>query len=265
MLESNVHDAWSSGDSYELYMGRWSRQIAALFLDWLAAPTGLDWLDVGCGTGALTQTILERRSPHTVTGIDASEGFIDHARRTTSDARAKFEVGSADALPLDDESFDAAVSGLVLNFVPDCENALAEMRRVVKPKGLIAFYVWDYPGGGLGFLNRFWKVATRLDADAEGFAEDKRFPFCTRDGLEKLCLSAGLEGAEIVPIEVPTVFETFEDYWRPFTLGAGPAPGYVAGLDDAMRNALHDALEADLGAGRIDLVARAWAVQDVRR
>jgi ubiquinone/menaquinone biosynthesis C-methylase UbiE len=258
------HDAWQAGDSYDLYMGRWSRQVAPRFLDWLGAPSGGDWLDVGCGTGALSAAILQRCAPATLLAIDPSEGFIARARTNVPDTRATFRVGDAQAVPADDASKDAIVSALVLNFVPDRAKALAEMKRVARPGAVIGFYVWDYPGGGIALMRHFWNAASALDPKAQDLTEDKRFPFCTQQGVADLARKAGLAAVECVPIEVPTVFKDFDDYWRPFTLGAGPAPGYCTSLPPDARERLRKKLDEDLpraADGSIPLTARAWAVK----
>jgi ubiquinone/menaquinone biosynthesis C-methylase UbiE len=140
----NQSDAWSSGGAYESYMGRWSRPVAQEFLAWLEVPAEGRWLDVGCGTGALSQAILEMASPREVRGIDPSPGFVDYARKQAKDRRARFEVGDAQALPYSKATFEAVVSGLVLNFVPEPATAVAEMARVAVPGGTVAAYVWDY-------------------------------------------------------------------------------------------------------------------------
>ena len=260
------HDAWQAGDSYDLYMGRWSRQIAPLFLDWVAARDGLDWLEIGCGTGALSAAILARCNPKSLLAIDPSEGFLDKARANVPDDRVVFEVGDAQALAAQSASRDVVVSGLVLNFVPDRERALAEMKRVGRAGATVAFYVWDYPGGGVAFMRAFWNAATALDPDARDLTEDRRFPFCTRDGLTSLAAAAGLASVACTALEAATVFESFEDFWHPFTLGAGPAPGYCVKLDPAarerLRMALHDTL-ARQEDGSIRLKARAWAIKGV--
>jgi SAM-dependent methyltransferase len=156
------------------------------------------------------------------------------------------------------------VSALVLNFVPDMSKALSEMKRVVRPGGMIAFCVWDYPGHGMGFMRAFWNAAIVLDPSASGFAEDKRFPFCTPDQLIELVSKTGLHSAECTAIEFPTVFKDFNDFWHPFTLGAGPAPGYCVSLPDAAREKLRMKLESDLprgDSGTISLNARAWVIK----
>jgi SAM-dependent methyltransferase len=155
-------------------MGRWSRRIAPHVLDWLGRPDGLDWMDVGCGTGALSAAIVGRCSPRSVIGIDPSDGFVATARSMVPDRRADFLVGDAQALPAAAASRDIVASALMLNFVPDKPRALAEMKRVVRPGGMIAFYVWDYPGGGIELIREFWDAAIALDAAASALAEDRR-------------------------------------------------------------------------------------------
>jgi SAM-dependent methyltransferase len=262
MSETAKHDAWSAGQNYEHYMGRWSRQIAGRFIDWLQPPRNVDWLDIGCGTGALSQTILDRAKPKSLTGIDPSDGFVDHSSRTIGDERAGFKIGGAEEIPLDANSVDVVASALVLNFVPDKPKAFAEMRRVVRPGGLISFYVWDYPGGGMGFIDAFWNAAAEVDSNASELDEGQRFPFCTLEGLRQLCHVAGFEHAQIVPLEVETIFPTFEDFWQPFTLGAGPAPGYNLSISEEARSDLKAELRSRLDTGgEVVLPARAWAVK----
>src|SRR5260221_2875610 len=146
MSDAKPTDNWASGEAYEPYVGRWSRLVAREFLNWLAMPPGCRWLDVGCGTGALSQAILQFAAPKEVKGIDESQGFVDYAREQVKDARASFEVADAQALPVEKGSYDAAVSGLVLNFVPQQDRMIGEMARVTKPGGVVGLYVWDYAG-----------------------------------------------------------------------------------------------------------------------
>jgi ubiquinone/menaquinone biosynthesis C-methylase UbiE len=264
MAQTARHDAWQAGDSYDQYMGRWSRQVAPQFLDWLNLPGGLDWLDIGCGTGALSAAIVARCNPKSLFSIDPSEGFLAQAQANVPDRRVTFQVADAQALPLGAASKDVVVSALVLNFVGDKQQALTEMKRVGRVGGSIGFYVWDYPGGGVEFMHAFWRAATALDPAAADLTEDKRFPFCTREGLIDLVRSAGLTSVDLTSIEVATVFGDFEDYWRPFTLGAGPAPGYCVSLAPEARQRLKQSLQEDLPAradGSIHLKARALAVR----
>lgn len=267
MADSQPDDAWHAGDRYEAYMGRWSRRVAPRFLDWLDAPAGADWIDVGSGTGALSAAILAQCDPRSTIGIDPSEGFVDTARLLQPDPRANFRVGDAQALPVGDATCDVAASALVLNFVPDRAKALSEFLRVVRPGGRIAFYVWDYPGDGVELISRFWGAATALDPKAADLDEARRFPFCTRQGLEALARDAGLGRVETTPIEIATVFADFADYWRPFMSGTGPAPGYCMSLEPAARDRLRQRLAESLpkaGDGSIHLSARAWALKATR-
>jgi SAM-dependent methyltransferase len=264
VTDASRHDAWSAGDAYEQYMGRWSRGIARQFLDWMSPSDGLTWVDVGCGTGALSASILERCGPGSLIGIEPSPAFLALARNRIADGRARFEQGDAQALPIGDRTQDVVVSGLVLNFVPDRNLALAEMKRVVRPGGTVAFYVWDYPGGGLEFLRAFWTAASELDPKAADLSEDQRFPFCQGQPLCDIAEASGLMDVAFDAIEAPTIFRDFEDFWRPFTLGAGPAPGYCSSLSERDREALRERLDASLprsGDGSIMLKARAWAVR----
>ena len=264
MSTSTRHDAWQAGDNYDVYMGRWSRQIAYRFLTWLNPVEKLDWLDVGCGTGALSSAIQKQCRPKSVLSIDRSADFIAKARENVNDERVEFRLGDAQALNLLPGSRDIAVSGLVLNFVPDRAKALAEMKRVARPGGTVAFYVWDYPAGGLEFLRIFWTAAIALDPSAQDLKEGSRFPFCTPDGLVQLSEDAGLVKLSYTAIEVPTLFKDFEDFWRPFTLGAGPAPGYCTSLKPDAQERLRAKLRSTLPIaedGSIPLRARAWAVR----
>jgi len=264
MAGAQRHDAWQAGDSYDLYMGRWSRQVAPRFLEWLKLEAGLDWLEVGCGTGALSAAITELCGPESLIAIDPSEGFLQKARVNVPDPRVEFRLGDAQALDLPSGSRHVAVSALALNFVPDREKALREMGRVIRPGGVVGFYVWDYPGGGIEFMRAFWNAATALDQNARDLTEDRRFPFCTPDLLTDLAKEAGLRSVECTAIEVPTRFRDFDDFWKPFTLGAGPAPGYCANLDPAAREQLRQKLSRSLPYaedGTIPMKARAWAVK----
>ncbi len=259
-------DRWTGGDDYEAYIGRWSRPVGQAFVAWLDAPAGAAWLDVGCGTGALTATILATAAPDRVVAIDPSAEFVEHARRAIGeDERVAFAVGSADAIPLDDGAIDVAASGLVLNFVPDLAAALAELRRVVAPGGTVAGYLWDY-ADRMELIRRFWDAAVALDPAAVSLDEAVRFPICAPGPLRAAFAAAGLRDVAVEAIEVATDFRDFDELWRPFRSGVGPAPGYAMQLDDARRAALEAGFRAHLPAdpdGSIHLVARAWAVRGV--
>jgi len=263
MEQAHRKDTWASGAAYEPYVGRWSRLVARELVAWLAVPAGARWLDVGCGTGALSQIILEVASPGEVLGIDPSEGYIAYAREHIPDARARFLVGDAQALPVAGATYDAVAAGLVLNFVPDPSRALTEMRRVARAGGTVAAYVWDY-AGQMQFMRYFWNAAVALDPAAFPLDEGRRFPLCKPAPLAYLFRAAGLQGVEVRSIDVATTFRDFEDYWSPFLGGQAPAPGYTMSLSEERRAALREHIRARLpiaADGSIHLIARAWAVR----
>jgi SAM-dependent methyltransferase len=266
-VTTNGTDRWASGEAYEGYIGRWSRLVAPEFLDWLAAAPGLDWLDLGCGTGVLTRAILERCAPRSIVGVDPSGPFLEHARASIADARVRFEIASADATGQPDGAFDAAVAGLVLNFVPDLPAALAEAQRVVRPGGKVTGYVWDY-ARGMQLLRTFFDAAIDLDPAMRAHDEGVRFPITHEGRLAQAFEAAGLEEVAQRPIDVALVFRDFDDLWSPFLSGTGPAPAYVISLDEPARMALRDRLRAALPEGddgSINLTARAWAVRGRRQ
>jgi len=256
----HMQDSWASGDPYEYFMGRWSSLVAQSFIKWLSPSPGLKWLDVGCGSGALSEAALNNHAPAALTAIDQSEGFVNTAQKRLGN-RADCRIGNALALPLEDASVNVAVSGLVLNFIPEPEKALAEMRRVTAPGGAVAVYVWDY-AGKMDFLTLFWDAAAALNPKAATLHEGKRFPDTGSEGLKALFARAGFAETSIAPIEIETPFRSFADYWQPFLGGQGPAPTYVSSLNESARSALRQALQARLPVlpdGSISLLARAWA------
>jgi SAM-dependent methyltransferase len=247
---------WARGEAYESYVGRWSRLVADRFVPWLEPVAGARWLDVGCGTGALTGTVLAAAAPASVLALDRSRGFLGQARRL---AGAGFGAADAGSLPVRDASVDYVVSGLVLNFLPDPARAVAEMARAGRPGGTVAVYVWDY-ADGMQPIRLFWDAAAALDPAAAELDEGPRFPVCRPDRLAALL--AGFADVQSTAITVPTVFRDFDDYWTPFLGGQGPAPSYCAGLADGARQRLRDRLRSLLPAtGPIPLSARAWAVR----
>jgi SAM-dependent methyltransferase len=260
-------DKWATGDAYEAYMGRWSREVARFFIPWLRAEPGLAWLDVGCGTGALSSAICGLAEPSSILACDPSGAFVEHTRSLVADPRVSVVVAGAADLPRIPGGFDRVVSGLVLNFLPDPVRAVREMRDRACGGGVVAGYVWDY-AGRMEFLRLFWDEATVLDPAARALDEGDRFPMCRRDVLESIFRDAGMRDVESDAIEIPTRFAGFSDYWQPFLGGTGPAPSYVAGLAPGKRSELRDRLEHRLTPrkdGVIDLVARAWSVRGSAR
>jgi SAM-dependent methyltransferase len=255
---------WALSEAYERYIGRWSEPIAAAFIEWLNLPRGLRWLDVGCGTGALARAVAAGAAPALVHGIDRSAGFVERAGQLANgDASQRFSTGDALALPVVDGTFDVAVSGLVLNFLDPAEQAVSELRRVLRPGGTVALYVWDY-ASGMQLIRFFWDAAIELDPSASSHDEARRFPRCQPAELEKLVGAAGLQDVESRSIVAPTVFRDFDDLWTPFLGGQGPAPAYAMALAAADREALREQLRGSLPTrpdGSIALSARAFAVR----
>ena len=262
---STTDERWSDGDDYFRFMGRWSSLVAGEFIAWLAIPEGGRWLDVGCGAGDLTAAILERAAPSGVRGIDLSPEYVDAITARFDDPRAHFDVADASDLAGEaDDSYDCAASGLVINFVQQPERAVAEMSRVTKPGGCVAAYVWDYVNQPEFFLRYAWDAIAELYPEYAGLDEALRFPLCRPSSLADLWRSAELSGIETRPIEVPTVFQDFDDLWSPFLAGQGPAGTLIASLTESERVALGTLLGSRLPfhADRsIHLVARAWAVR----
>ena len=256
-------ESWRSGSAYERYVGRWSRRVAVDFVRWLNPSAGLAWGDVGCGTGALSATILSLGHPASVHGVDASEGFIAEARQHVGDSRARFEIGDATQLPWDAASHDVTVSGLVLNFVRDPGTMAREMVRVTRPGGIVAAYVWDY-AGGMQMMRHFWDAAIAVSPNDAKLSQAERFPICQPEPLQHLFAAAGLHAVRVRAIDIETTFMNFEDFWTPFLGRTGAAPTYLAAVSDELRKRIRQTLASRLTPltdGRIDLSARAWAVR----
>jgi len=259
----DVRDRWAAGTLYEDFMGRWSRRLATQFVSWLRVPRGVHWLDVGCGTGSLASTICSHADPASVIGCDPAEPFIEFARGRSGDARLSFVAAGVESLPRRPGGFGSVTSLLALNFFPDPEAAIREMTSVAARHGTVSACVWDY-GEGMGFLRTFWDAAAAVDPTARVLDEGNRFPVCHPDSLSALFRSAKLADVRCEPLEIPTTFSSFLDYWQPFLGGTGPAPSYVASLDADRRAALARKLEETLPRGAdetIALTARAWAAR----
>jgi len=255
-------DKWQSGDAYERYMGRWSRVLAPLFIRWIDAPAGRRWLDVGCGTGALSTAVLELAAPSSVAGIDPSEGFLATARGRLPAQAVLYRAGAGE-IPLADDAVDVTASALVLNFVPDPLAALREMARVTAGGGRVAACVWDY-AQKMDLIRHYWDAADQLGLCAPGQDQGERFPICHPDALAAAFAAAGLQQVQVAGIEISMHFADFDDYWRPFLGGQGPAPAHAMSLSEPARERLRDHLRATLPLrpdGTMVLAARAWAAR----
>jgi SAM-dependent methyltransferase len=250
-------------DGYELYMGRWSRLLVPSYAAFVGVKDGQRILDVGTGTGAVALTLAATLPRSEIVGVDPSAAFVAHATKNARSTRVKFDVGDAQALRYGAASFDQAMALLVVNFIPDHGKAVAEMKRVTRPGGVVSACVWDY-GDGMESLRLFWDEAVALDAAAA--AKHERNMKLSRKGeLGALWQQAGLADVREAPLVVDQAFSSFGDYWAPFLKGTGPGGAYVASLSDERRQQLEAHLRRQLLGRRPDgpftLKARAWCVR----
>jgi SAM-dependent methyltransferase len=260
MSENRIR--FDDGAAYERGMGGWSRVAGGLFLDWLAPAPGLNWLDVGCGNGAFTEVLVQRCAPAQVDGVDPSEAQLAFARTRPSAAGVRWHRGGAEALPCADASCDAAVMALVIFFLPDPAQGVAEMARVVRPGGLVAAYAWDFAGGGFPFA----PVVAELEAmgvppSRQPSPEASELPV-----MRALWQAAGLERVETLSFPVTRHFAGFDDYWEGSTNStrvravlAEFAPAQLAELKERVRARLASAPD-----GSMAFSAKAHAVRGFR-
>jgi SAM-dependent methyltransferase len=259
--------AATDGDGYELQMGRWSRRLAIPFLEFAGSSPGEQLLDVGCGTGQLAQAIVAHAAPAEVRAIDVAAAYVDHAQRHNRDPRLTFEVGDACAMRFADHSFDRVLSLLVLHFVPRAGQAIAEMRRVAKPGGVVAAAVWDVRGGFVA--NRmFFDTAAALDPAAnERRARNYTRPLTRPGELARAWRESGLHDVVESTLSIRMEFASFDDYWAPYEGREGPHAEYVASLGTTERSRFVDALRAAYldgePDGRRSYAALAWAVKGI--
>ena len=250
---------FEDAQAYERFMGRWSRLVAGPFLDFVRIEKGAGVLDVGSGTGALAAAIAARIRGCSVIGIDPSKAYVAYANSRLKDSHVRFETGDAQSLRYANASFDAAVSLLVFNFIPNPSKALVELRRVVRTEGVIGAAVWDY-SEAMQMLRIFWDAAVALDPAAERL-DEKHMPLCRKGELRDLWKGGGLAAVLEKGIEVPARFRTFDDFWEPFLLGQGPAGAYVKSLPAGNCSALKEELHRRLPKAPFTLRARVWAVR----
>jgi SAM-dependent methyltransferase len=257
---------FADAEAYERFMGRWSRLVAPRLVDFTSLPERGRMLDVGSGTGSLAYAIAQRKAHTRVVGIDPSREYVAYASsRNPFPGRADFEVGDAQQLHFPDSSFEAALSLLVFNFIPDPKKALFELRRVTRPGGKLSAAVWDY-GAGMRMLRTFWDAAVSLDPGAEKL-DEKRMPLCRAGELSALWRQAGMRNVRERSIDISMKFESLSDYWDPFLLGQGPAGSYVRRLDRGHLQALRLEVKRRLSLSDDNvpfiLPARVWSVRGV--
>ncbi len=254
---------FAASAGYERFMGRWSRLLAPALIAFAGVRNGDRVLDVGSGTGSVASAVEAGMPASEIIGIDPSEGFVAYARQNERSGRLRFEVGDAQALRFDDASFDRTLALLVMNFIPDPVKAIAEMRRVTRPRGTVSACVWDYDAG-MQMLRLFWDEAVALDPAIE--PRDERHMKLSREGqLADLWRKAGLVDVRDHPLVIDQAFSSFDDYWAPFTDGAGPGGAYVVSLPDDRRRKLEARMRKRLLGDRQDgpftLKAKAWCVR----
>ena len=257
---------WKNGEAYENFMGQWSRIVGKQFLEWLQPTEGARWLEVGCGTGAFTQVILDQGAPGEVVGVDPAEAQLAFAKEKVADSKVVFRTGDALGLPFDDSEFDLAVSALVLNFVPDQKKMISEMKRVVRTSGTIALYVWDFAGLKPVAQHIAATIAARDPTAAQRAASGQGFETTRPEYLLQLFENASLLDVDTRPIEINVGFEDFDAYWFANTEFASPVGQYVGGLSAQEREKFVVEVRERLPVsddGSIHYMARAQAVRGV--
>ena len=246
--------------AYDRFVGRYSPSLAAQLIAFAGVEPGMRARDVGCGPGALASALAGRVGAENVAAADPSEPFIAACRDRVPGAEVV--VAPADALPFADDSFDVTLSQLVVNFLPDAEAGVREMRRVTRTGGTVAACVWDY-AGEMTMLRAFWDAAREIDHDGGAAADEGAVMRSSREGeLAELWQAAGLDGVRSGALKAHAAYESFEDLWSPLETGVGPAGAFTVSLDDERRAELRDAYRRGLGVGDepFELTARAWAV-----
>jgi len=258
VAEAALH--FDDSAAYERFMGRWSRAVAPIFLEWLGAGRRASWLDVGCGTGILAETLLELCAPASVHAVDPAPAQVQAAARGAAAGRATFQIADARKLPFANASFDVVASALVLNFIAERPPALAEMRRVARPGGLVGAYVWDFvqelsPSGPLR------RAMRRFGVECPGIpgTEASRL-----DALRAVFQGAALEQIETRTIDICLAYADFQDFWQAQTPGYAPTTKIIAAMKESERARLMRAVQSALPSGpngSIEYCARANAIK----
>ncbi len=256
-------DMFSNAAAYDWYMGRWSRRLAPMFVEFAQVRDGNKVLDVGCGTGVLTQAIAAVTRNSEITGVDPSPSFVEYARTRFADPRIRFDVGNALELPYPDATFDQCLALLVINLIAQPEKAVSEMCRVTRPGGSVVVCHWD-GGGGMEMHSIFWEEASKLDPAAEPRRETHR-PYSRQGQLKTLWEATGFERVEETGLKIELDFASFNDFWLPLLGGVGPLGSYLSSLSADRQQALREEIwRRCLGNGPdgpFKLHSQSWAVR----
>jgi SAM-dependent methyltransferase len=244
-----------SADAYLAFMGRYSEPLAHAFLAYAALPDGGRVLDVGCGPGVITHLLADRPTAGPVSAVDPSPSFVEATRARIPDADVR--QAAAESLPWDDDTFDAALAGLVVHFMTDPVRGLREMGRVTRPGGIVAASVWDHAGGGSP-LSLFWQAAVEVDPAAPSEAA---LPGTSEGHLTSLATEAGLGDVESSALTVRVRFPSYDEWWAPYLLGVGPLGAYVSTLGAEHRQQIRERCEALLPEPPFDQSATAWVMR----
>lgn len=243
----------SPAEHYDRFMGRYTVPLARALADEVGVREGMRVLDVGCGPGGLTSELADRVGAENVAAIDPAEQFV--AACLEHNPGADVRHGVAEELPWEDDTFDAALSCLVIAFMRDADAGLQQMARVTKPGGRVGVCMWDIAGGGMTMLRLFWSAMKAVKPDIEG--EQRRAGTQEGDIAERL-KRAGLHDVAGGTLEVSVDYSGFEDFWEPLTFAVGPSGQAFAALDDERKAAVREAIRVELPDGPFTLDARSW-------
>jgi ubiquinone/menaquinone biosynthesis C-methylase UbiE len=261
-------DLWTDGVLYENYTGRWSRLIADKFIDWLEVKQVRfkSCIDMGCGTGALSEALLANGACASLTCLDRSLAYLSFAKQRILSSGVEFVQGDVQSTSLAASGYSLVVSGLVVNFVDSPAKMLREMLRLGRSGGVLGLYIWDF-AEGMEPIRKFWDAAHKCNApNVRKFDAGVRFPICQRDNLLRSITEAGWLEPKVAPVEIHARFKNFDDYWAPFLSGQGTGPAFAVGLTEEMREKVRKALMSLVTVSPDEpftLRTRAWAAKGI--
>lgn len=263
---TNTKEQWDNTQGYDLYVGRWSKLISQDFVEWLNPKANLKWLEIGCGTGALTSIIVDKCSPAYLLAVDKSDSYLAKAKESIDSKNVSFSNVDLNTYPLNEE-FNHITSGLVLNFIPQIRELLLHLLNNLKSGGQLSAFVWDY-GGHYQPMRHFWEAAKEVSQDAEKFDAGVKFDICTKGKLIQLFESLNLKEVQFTTMERIATFRNFDDYWLPIASAQGSVTEYISTLTESEKDSLKGCVKRRLPIafnGEIKLIISALAVSGVRR